>query len=630
VHEIITALLELLRAGKRIDNHVIKQVVMKHAVKDSDTNRRYAKKNIVPYLIKHSAKHFNATSEEMQKLLNALQIKPRRTASGVATITVMTKPWTCASACIYCPNDVRMPKSYLSDEPVCQRAEIAYFDPYLQTASRLRALKQMGHTTDKIEIIILGGTWNDYSENYRIWYTSQIFRALNESEFLDNDTDFANITEATNPYKVINNSPTTEKCIQVTNQLYADAGIENDRDKIKQHVAPYQAEVENGIKTFNAIIRELYVDNAQWQAVSNQQISTYDELEHQQKINETSKHRVVGLVIETRPDSITAQNLQIIRRLGCTKVQIGIQSLDEDVLARNQRKITLQQIRDAFALLRLFGFKIHVHFMLNLLGSSIEQDGRDYLRLVTDPDFMPDEVKLYPCMLVGGTELVAMHQNGVWQPYSEDDLVDLLVQDTVNTPRWTRISRMIRDISAHDIIAGNKKSNLRQVVEQKIEQQQMSVNEIRYREVSTQSVDMQSLTLRITEFRTSVADEYFLEWVTPEDKIAGFLRLSLPFDNAFTKYEGLPTTPHQAMIREVHVYGRAQDLNNSGDGSQHKGLGKKLISEAEKIATEHDYKTLYVISAVGTREYYRSLGCEDDGLYQRKVIGVEGEERIGI
>jgi elongator complex protein 3 len=349
------------------------------------------------------------------------------------------------------------------------------------------------------------------------------------------------------------------------------------------------------------------------------QVATWDEVEAWHHANETSRRRVVGLVIETRPDLVTPDSARTMRRLGCTKVQMGIQSLDDAVLAANERLVSRQRIAQAFAVLRAFGFKVHVHFMVNLLGSTPEADKADYLQLVTNPHFCPDEVKLYPCVLVESSRLMRAYGQRLWRPYEEDELVDVLVCDTLATPAYTRISRMIRDISACDIVAGNKKTNLRQMVEAKLEDRTSEVREIRMREVATADVALSDLHLDCVCYETANTEERFLQWVTDEGKIAGFCRLSLP--SAQTPPSEQPTPPHTAMIREVHVYGRVAGLGTSAQGgAQHAGLGKALVEEACTLAAQAGYERVAVISAVGTRAYYRSLDFADTGLYQTRPL----------
>lgn len=555
------------------------------------------------------------SDEQQRRLVRTLQMKPRRTASGVATITVLTKPWKCSSNCLYCPNDLRMPKSYLADEPACQRAERTFFDPYLQVAARLKALTEMGHITDKVELIVLGGTWSDYPESYQIWFIRELFRALNDGS------------------QAIGNLPARK-------HAYESAGISCDPELLKAFVAEEQRRIDNRETTYNQAFDRLYGENAAWASVSQRQKATWEELEAEQDANVDGQHRVVGLVIETRPERITPTHLAALRRMGCTKVQMGIQSLDEKVRTLNDRHTSTQQIQRAFELLRLFGFKTHVHAMVNLLGATPESDKTDYLRLCNDAAFQPDEVKLYPCVLVEGTGLCERFEDHTWQPYSEPSLVDVLVSDTCATPAFTRISRMIRDISAPDIKAGNKKVNLRQLVEQRIDSEGLATAEIRHREVSLANVAAEDLSLEVVEYETTATSERFLQWVTSQGKIAGFLRLSLPHTNAIAQlneeYEAatsktaeqkhtlplpLPLQAGEAMIREVHVYGRVEKLQHAGiNNAQHRGLGTKLVNRACELASRAGYQRINVISAVGTRGYYRKLGFYDNGLYQQRML----------
>ena len=577
-------------------------------------------------------------------LVRTLRMKPMRTASGVATVTVLTKPWPCASACLYCPNDIRMPKSYLADEPACQRAERNWFDPYLQVALRLRTLADMGHTTDKVELIVLGGTWTDYPRAYRFWFTRELFRALNEAS--DANAQRASIAERRAFY---------ERCC-----------IKSERDDLAAFTRDEQARVTCGELTYNQAVRELYGDDAGWRKASNSQTAALSDVTHEHARNVKAAHRSVGLVIETRPDCITPGALTEMRALGATKVQIGIQSLDQHILDANLRRISLGRIGRAFELARLFGFKIHAHFMANLYGATPENDVAGYRALVTDRHFLPDEVKMYPCALVDGTGLVEHWRNGTWRPYAEEELIGVLVANMQVTPPYVRVSRMIRDISSHDIMAGNKKVNLRQMVDGELARREAAVAEIRTREIGTHEANLSKLELVEFPYETTVSSERFLQWVTPEGKIAGFLRLSLPKADAIaaaraeaenerraigsTGCEAMPfegkATSHQAsrdiapasaqaersahdafplaagaaMIREVHVYGAVAALGHASTGAQHTGLGRKLVARACDIAREAGYERINVISAVGTREYYASLGFEQHGLYQQKEL----------
>lgn len=572
--------------------------------------RYVAKKKLLPFYQEekeHRPEHWRTwgvSPAEEALLVRTLQVKPRRTASGVATVTVLTKPWPCSSACLYCPNDVRMPKSYLHDEPACQRAERNWFDPYLQVTARLRTLHQMGHVTDKVELIVLGGTWSDYPEAYQIWYMHELFRALND----------------------MGCETAVERESETRRKQYRDAGIACERDDLANWAAEAQARVTAGDASYNETVRNLYAcgthaDGNGWAAAAQWQTATFSQLEALQRENESAEHRCVGLVVETRPDAVTPNRLATLRRLGCTKLQMGIQSLDERILAANHRGIGVDRMQQAFELARIFGFKTHAHFMTNLLGATPESDAADYRRMVEHPAFKPDEIKLYPCALVDGTGLVAHWRDGSWRPYTEQELVNLLAEDVLVTPPFTRISRMIRDISAHDIMTGNKKVNLRQLVDLELAKRAQPVQEIRSREIAFGAAANDELSLSEVAYETTNTHEVFLQWVTPDNRIAGFLRLSMPnADYANAHATDLPINAGEAMIREVHVYGRVAGLHQGGENAQHRGLGRMLIERACDIARENGYTAINVISAIGTRGYYRKQGFADNGLYQQRRL----------
>lgn len=456
-----------------------------------------------------------------------LQKKPTRSQAGVTVVTVLTKPYPCPGKCIFCPTDVRMPKSYLHDEPGAQRAERHGFDPYAQTAARIRALEQIGHPAEKIELLILGGTWSSYPRDYQEWFVKRCFDAMNGE-------DSATLAEA-------------------------------------------------------------------------------------QAKNAVGSRRNVGLVVETRQDHVDVDELRWLRYLGVTKVQVGIQSLDEHVLAINHRGHDVQATRDAFRLLRLAGFKIHGHWMANLLGATVESDIEDYGRLWSDPAVRPDELKIYPCMLVENAELYAYWQRGEYTPYTEDEVLEVLLRTMPHTPRYVRLNRVIRDFPTTNVVEGNKKANLRQVAEQKLKQDGAPCMCIRCREIRRDPVTRDQLSLRTLSYETDATTEHFLSFETADDRLAGFLRLSFPHRDA---PHPLPELSNHAMIREVHVYGPALNLGEDSDGeAQHMGLGSELIDCAKKMARAAGYEKIAVISAVGTREYYaKHHGFELDGLYMTAVL----------
>ena len=645
MEKIITEILTRFRAGGAVDERVLVKLIHARAKESGGGKNAFAKRRLLPFYQRVKREEplrwesWGVTPELERRLVDVLRMKPRRSASGVATITVITKPWPCSGACVFCPSDVRMPKSYLADEPACARAEQCWFDPYLQVSARLTALSQMGHATDKIELIVLGGTWSDYPEGYRIWFMAELFRALNEDAvagiaanpqlrgFIEGDEAEGGEAE--------DDKASVPAGVRLRRERYEAYGFGAAGSGSKD-VASAQAAVDEGACPYNAAVRDLYGPGTPGGRASADQHATWDELEREQRINEGARHRVVGLVIETRPDAVAPAALASIRRLGATKVQMGVQSLDQRILDANKRNTTVAQIERAFALLRLFGFKTHAHFMVNLLGATPEGDKRDYARFASEGPFQPDEVKLYPCALIAGTELDRLYERGAWRPYTEDELVDVLVADVLATPPFTRVSRMIRDFSSNDIKAGNKKPNLRQLVEGRVAETGSPVREIRFREVGTAEVDLGALSLDVVAYETGATSERFLQWVTPEGRIAGFLRLSLPYAAAVERLaremaeagEACPIAPGEAMIREVHVYGMATRVGDEGAAAQHHGLGRRLVERACEMARDAGYNRINVISAVGTRDYYRGLGFSDRGLYQQRDLTADANGRV--
>ncbi|MCY4146307.1 MAG: tRNA uridine(34) 5-carboxymethylaminomethyl modification radical SAM/GNAT enzyme Elp3 [Chloroflexi bacterium] len=529
--------------------------------------------------------------------LYKLRRKPVRSLSGVTPLTLLTKPFPCPGACIFCPNDVRMPKSYLADEPGAQRAEKNAFDPYLQTYVRLQTYHNLGHSTDKIELIILGGTWSFYPETYQIWFVKRIFDALRDfGSGIDRRAEVVSALRSRSQFTgapisdiVLQGEALNESYNQVVSSLYAD---EMQRSRgLAEAVAAGSRQ------------RSLVDEYATW-----------DELAAAQRQNERAACRAVGLVIETRPDHISADEVLRARRLGCTKVQIGFQSLDDHVLSLNKRGHDVAATRRAVKLLRLAGFKIHAHWMPNLYGSSPCADRDDYTRLFADADFRPDELKIYPCSLIESAELMQPYRAGRWKPYTQAELLELLVDCFERTPEYCRLTRVVRDIPGTDIVDGNKVTNFRQLVEAELARRGQSSRDIRAREIGRRSVQAADLRLDRQHYLSSIGEEIFLQFITDSRAIAGFLRLSLPDARQEPLLDELRGC---AMIREVHVYGLALGIGEAANGrAQHAGLGTRLLAEAAALASARGYGRLAVISAVGTRDYYRQRGFVDGELYQ--------------
>lgn len=541
-----------------------------------------------------------------QKLIEKILMKPIRTLSGVAPVTVLTKPYPCPGKCIFCPNDLRMPKSYLADEPGAQRAEKNYFDPYLQTTNRLEALHAMGHSVEKVELIILGGTWTAYPKAYQIWFIKECFRAINE---FGKENASSKIVEKYQKFQ----KEFSENQKKWKNKAF----LSNDAQKNKQNMVSLQIKGEQidveGKDNYNQLITKYYLEPEKALGITEYQRATWQELEKEQKINETALQRCVGLVIETRPDEIDSHSIKDIRRLGATKIQLGIQSLDDEILRKNKRGHDVATVRRAFALLRQAGFKLHIHFMANLYGGTPKKDKRDFAKLFEDQDFRPDELKIYPCSLIETAELMRYYKKGLWRPYTHEELLEITSFTLTHTPEYCRITRMIRDIPSQDIVVGNKKSNFRQIAEAHVQASKQKMQDIRAREIKGQKFEPQEIKLKIKSYQTQVSTEKFLQFVY-QDKILAFLRLSLPKNKSNEVFDELCEA---AMIREIHVYGRSLGLGQKNqEKAQHFGFGRRLIAKAAALSRQKNFKRLAVISAIGTKEYYRKAGFEDGELYQ--------------
>jgi elongator complex protein 3 len=343
--------------------------------------------------------------------------------------------------------------------------------------------------------------------------------------------------------------------------------------------------------------------------------AVWDLLAPTQRRNEQARCRCVGLTVETRPDAVNEPEIVRLRRLGCTRVQLGCQSLSDEVLRRTRRGHDVDATRRAVHLLRQAGFKILLHHMPNLPGATPDSDTAEIARLFDDPDFRPDELKLYPCVLVAGTGLVDLYRRGQWRPYGSDELQALVERALARIPRYCRVNRVIRDISSKDIVAGNRRGNLRESAARALRSRGVSVREIRTREIRGEAFDPGEIRVRETEYESSIGRELFLEFVTPSDRLLGFLRLALPARPGF-----LSELSGSALIREVRVYGAAVDPGARESGKpQHQGLGSRLVEMATARARDGGFCDLAVISAVGTRPYYRRLGFRDGDLYQHLV-----------
>lgn len=484
-----------------------------------------------------------------RNLEQILTLNGIRSQSGIATVTVITEPYACPGRCVYCPTEARAPKSYLTNEPAVRRAVRNDYDPYRQVWSRLEALDQTGHPTDKIELIIKGGTWSFYPESY-------------QHEFI-------------------------RRCLEAAN-----------------HFAP---------------------------SYKPQATSQYDQppvacglppvaLLETQRVNETAACRIIGITIETRPDHINEEEIRRLRTLGVTRVELGVQTLDEQVLELIARDHGTAEVRKATRLLKDAGFKIAYHLMPNLPGATPQSDLDSARQLFANPDFQPDTVKLYPCVVVESAELYSWWREDRYQPYDDNTLIELLLQIKQLVPPYVRIERVIRDIPSTSIRAGCVATNLREAIHQRMRARDLRCRCIRCRQVRD-SADGDFILMQRT-YEASGGTEIFLSFENPAtDRLASLLRLRIPTSQR-TNTSGIRVLEGAALIRELHTYGRHLPLQRRHEeAAQHRGFGWRLIQEAERLARdEFGRHRVAVIAGVGVRDYYRRLGYELEDTYMVKSL----------
>lgn len=460
-----------------------------------------------------------------------------RTQSGVAVVAVLTKSYPCPGKCIYCPTEKDMPKSYLSNEPAVMRAIDSSFDPYLQVQNRLRSLELNGHSTDKIELIVMGGTFSYFPKSYQRKFITRCFQAAND---------------------------------------------------YPKKLATYKT-----------------------------QLSNEEYLLKEQKKNEKAKHRIVGLTLETRPDYIDEKEIINFRKLGCTRVELGVQSIYDDVLILNKRGHLIDETIKATKLLKDAGFKINYHMMPGLPGSSSARDFKMFKQLFNGMEFQPDMLKIYPTVVLKNSLLYRNWKRGNYKPLTDKTFEKLVLKIKAEaiTP-YVRIARLVRDVPTTSIIAGPVVSNLRQIIGHK-----SSCPCIRCREVRANYTIKEEIVLDRINYQASNGDEIFLQYVSPDKKkLFAMLRLRIPHDH--NRIHSIAVLKDAALIREVHTYGKLAKIDKlHKDSPQHIGLGKKLLIAAEKIAKEeYGLAKIVVISGVGVRGYYKKSGYKLKDTYMYKKI----------
>jgi len=522
--------------------------------------RKIAKKYGLPIFknsdILRELKGSGSSSAILRRILRKREI---RTMSGIAPVAVLTMPYPCPGKCAYCPTEKDVPQSYLSNEPAVMRAIRCNYNPYSQVQLRLSALEANGHEPEKIEIIVIGGTWSVLPTEYKYWYIKECFRAANEY------------------------FPVTHNSKLITRKFSSKMKME----KLK---------------------RELLVE---------------------QKKNEKAKYKIIGLTLETRPDYINEKELWEMRELGATRVELGVQAIDDKILKLNKRGHGVAEIIDATKLLKDFGFKVTYHLMPGLPGATAKKDLAMFKKLFSDERFQPDQIKFYPTVVTRGSLLFRWWKAGKYKPYEDKVLRQLIIDCKKAVPEYVRIIRLIRDIPGESIMAGNKITNLRQVMKDLGAECKC----IRCREPKNLEVRSKKLEVRKIKYSASNGEEYFLGAESKDGKtLYGFCRLRMSHNsclithNLNSKIHNQRLSEKQdlfydnpAIIRELHVYGELAPVGKSGR-VQHSGLGKLLLASAEKIAREKGFKIMIIISGVGVRGYYRKLGYKLEGTYMGKKL----------
>lgn len=483
-----------------------------------DLCRKYALPGVPP----NSETLALVSEDDLPLVEEILRLKPVRTLSGVAVVAVMTSPAPCPHGkCVYCPGGVESgsPQSYTGKEPAARRGESYGFDPYEQTRGRIEQLEAIGHPTDKIDLIVMGGTFTSRPREYQVDFVKRCFEAMNGE------------------------------------------------------VSP--------------------------------------SLEEAQAANETAGHRCIGMTIETRPDAMTEEQVALSMALGMTRVEMGVQILDEAILRAVNRGHGLQAVIDATRVAKRSGLKVCYHVMPGLPGSSPEKDLESFRRMFDDPVFRPDMLKLYPTLVVKGTKLYDMWARGEYRPYTTEEAVEIMAEMKRLVPPWVRIQRIQRDIPVPLIEAGVDKGHLRELIKERMRSQGRQCRCIRCREVGLKGIrdyTVDQLRLEVQRYEASGGAESFISFELPEqDALVGYVRL---------RTDGSPL----ASIRELKVFGRLVPLKGAGVGWQHRGVGKDLMVRAEEAASDAGCERIRVTSGVGVRRYYASLGYQRDGVYMSKRL----------
>ncbi len=505
------------------------------------------------------------------RIRKVLRKRAVRSLSGVSVISLLTKFWGCPGKCIYCPTYEWLPKSYISDEPAVQRAEMNEFDAFRQIQNRLQSLRMTGNAISKCDVRIIGGTWSVYPLAYQEDFIRDIY---------DAHTAFG--------YKHIDKKEQT-----ATNTPFTSASIFVDPDWI-----PSQTLAEAKMR------------------------------------NETATSRVIGMAIETRPDWITPEEIIRLRSYGVTRVEIGYQTTHDHINELNKRGHGNKESIEATRLLKDAGFKVVVHMMPGLIGATPELDLSSMSEIFSNSAYRPDELKIYPMVVTPNSELTEIWERWEFVPYEDDILIPLMAELQGVIPEYVRLNRMYRDIPAHEILAGSKLANLRQVTEIAMRSRGITRHDISAREIRARANNPHDAIIDVSMYEASAGHEYFIQMIDPVDRtLFGVCRLRVPSQIFTLESHFIPELDATALIRELHVFwdqipvgvkSIAEDkiLQNSAVAGQHMGMGKKMLQKCEDIIKQKypSVKKIAVISWVGAREYYLSRGYELSSEYMTKYV----------
>jgi len=511
--------------------------------------------------------------QDDEEVKGFLSIKPIRTVSGVAPISLFTLPEKCKhGTCIFCPGGPDsifgdVPQSYTGNEPASRRAIRNLYDPYLQIFNRLEHYTVTGHNVDKVELIIQGGTFPSYDKKYQEEFAGYCFKALN---------DFSDMFFKNKKF----DKKRFNEVFELPGDIYSSGRIKKIHEKLLK------------LKLGSDLIKE-------------------------QSRNEKSKIRNVAFVVETKPDWCFSEHINQMLNLGTTRVELGVQTVYNDILKINNRGHTLEDTIKAIQLLKDSFLKATYHIMPGLYGSDREKDVNIFKEIFTNQDFMPDALKVYPCLVMKGTPLYELWKKGKFQPLTTKEAIEIIIEGKKYVEKFCRIIRCQRDIPTNITEDGPDRTNLRQYIQSLMEKRGIKCKCIRCREPKTKEIDWDNVELLRHDYNASNSEEVFLSFEdVKNDMILGFLRLRKPY-KSFRR----EITDNSIGIRELHVYGTATALGEEGK-IQHRGLGKKLMLEAEKIAKEEfDAKKILVLSGIGVREYFKNkFNYMRDGVYMSKIL----------